>query len=144
MDEQPGLLFELPPPPLEPPVVVARSSDPETAQEANAATEAQGERNVKAIEAVEQLLETHGPMTDFEIRDRWKDVWEKGWSYTLPCKARQWAREAGRVKHDGFGEHEGRRVRRWSLGRDDAWFHRERCSECGRLLPTKKSDDAQA
>jgi len=98
--------------------VIARTTDPETSHEA--AAEFEQSKAQRSIETVVCILEQHGPLTDFEIRDKWTAYWGSDkWSYTLPCKARHWARQAGLIKHDGFGIHQKRKVRRWNVGKDD-------------------------
>jgi hypothetical protein len=98
--------------------VVARRTDPETSHQAALQFGADQPRITASIATVVRLLEQHGPLTDFDIRARWSTIWEGPFSFTLPCKARHWARQAGLVKHAGYGTHEGRRVRTWEVGRD--------------------------
>lgn len=113
----------------------ARSSDPETShQAAFQFTQEQTTAQRSVLTVVEILLKC-GPKSDFELRELWPRYWgEDKWSFTLPSKARHWAREAGLVKHDGYTEHEGRKVRRWAIGRDPWVDQRECCPTCGRPM----------
>jgi len=98
--------------------VRARRSDPETSQQAAFEFEANQTKAHRSVKTVVRILESYGELTDFQIRDFWGEFYEGLWSFTLPCKARHWARQAGLVRHIGFGKHQGRRVRKWALGRD--------------------------
>lgn len=96
------------------PLVRARRRDPETSKEAAAAFAPKSAQ--RSVETVVQLLREAGrPLSDFEIAARWASYWGAAYSESLPRKARHWAREANRVKHDGYGEHQGRKVRLWSI-----------------------------
>ena len=97
------------------PAVIARQTDPETSHEAAAAFD--GSKAARSIQTVTRILAT-GPMTDFQIRDAWTANWQGPWSFTLPSKARHWARQAGLVRHAGFAQHNGRKVRTWELGKE--------------------------
>ena len=97
--------------------IKARATDPETSREA--AADFGQNKAQRSVATVVAILRERGPLTDFEIREWWGAFWGSNeWSFTLPSKARHWARLAGLVKHDGFGVHEGRKVRRWAIGRD--------------------------
>lgn len=126
-------LFSAPPAVV---VVRARATDPETSHEAAEEFERDQSRAQLSVAAVVLILKDHGPLTDFQIREAWPKVWgSKAWSYTLPCKARHWARLAGLVKHDGFGTHGKRKVRRWALGRDEVFLGaQEKCPHCGQRV----------
>lgn len=103
--------------------VRARSTDPDTSHEAAAQLNKEPSRLNKSVKTVVAILsESPFPLSDFQIRDRWDKHWIGSWSFTLPSKARHWAREEGLVKHDGYGRHNGRRVRLWAFGRDDAFL----------------------
>jgi hypothetical protein len=100
--------------------VRARSTDPETSKQAAFEFELNQSKAQRSVATVVDILTAHGPLTDFDIRSKWETYWGGAhWSYTLPSKARHWARQKGLVKHEGFGTHNGRRVRVWALGRDD-------------------------
>lgn len=98
---------------MNPPDVIARHTDPETSH----AAAANFDRNkaARSIQTVKRILAA-GPMTDFQIREAWAAHWQGQWSFTLPSKARHWARQAGFVRHAGFAQHNGRKVRTWKLG----------------------------
>lgn len=103
--------------------VRARSTDPDTSHEAAAQLNKEPSRLNKSVKTVVAILsESPFPLSDFQIRDSWDKHWIGSWSFTLPSKARHWAREEGLVKHDGYGRHNGRRVRLWAIGRDDAFL----------------------
>ena len=102
--------------------VRARRTDPETSQQAALDFEANQSKAQRSVSTVVAILKVYGELTDFQLRDFWHKYWEGKWSFTLPCKARHWARQAGLVKHVGFGKHQGRRVRKWGLGRDDKFL----------------------
>ena len=120
-------------------VVRARRTDPETSHEAAVAFEANQTKAQKSVKTVVRILEDKGELTDFEIREVWSEYWgNDAWSFTLPCKARHWARQAGMVRHVGFGIHQGRKVRKWALGCDVSVCTLERCPTCGRLMPQKE------
>lgn len=110
--EQLGLTFAAPSP--TPPVKVrARRTDPDTSREAAEALDAQKPKLQRSVETVIQILREHGPLDDFGIAEKWGAYWKAPFSESLPRKARLWAGK--RVKHDGYTEHHGRRVRRWTL-----------------------------
>ena len=117
-------------------IVRARRDDPETSHQAALDFEADQTKAQRSVAVVVEILKRHGSLTDFEIRDWWPEFWgSEKWSYTLPCKARHWARQAGLVSHDAFGIHRGRKVRTWKLGRDDTFLTaQERCPTCGHRL----------
>ena len=83
------------------PVVIARHSDPETCHDAAAMLNAKPERLTRSVTTVVELLQHYGKQTDFQIRERWAEFWEGPFSYTLPCKARLWACQAGLVRWSG-------------------------------------------
>lgn len=117
------------------PTVVAHTDDPETSHAAAATLNEDPARLTRAIAAVVELLTAHGPLTDFDLREHWREAWDGGFSYTLPCKARVWAREAGQVRwsgHHAKNPTSGYTVRVWELGRDDPYLERARCPTCGR------------
>ena len=116
--------------------VRARNTDPETSHQAALDFEGNQSKAQRSVACVTLILKDHGALSDFAIRDLWAAYWgSPAWSYTLPSKARHWAREQGLVKHDGFGEHQGRRVRLWALGRDDTFLQPPCiCSECGQTI----------
>lgn len=108
MSEQLAINFDAP-------RVRARRTDPETSRDAAAAFDASGKVQ-PSVAAVVALLKSSGlPLHDFEIAARWPSFWGRAHSESLPRKARHWAKEAGLVQHEGFGEHQGRRVRLWIL-----------------------------
>lgn len=115
-------------------VVRARSSDPETSHAAAAEFEGNQTKAQKCVKIAAQILQEKGHLTDFEIRDVWADYWgNDAWSFTLPCKARHWARQAGLVKHVGFGIHHGRKVRKWGIGCDTEFLDAQhKCPTCGK------------
>jgi hypothetical protein len=121
-------------------VVIARTTDPETSKMAARAFEENQTKAQRSVATVVLVLKKYGRMTDFQIRDRWEEFWGPDkWSYTLPCKARHWARQAGKVKHAGFGEHQGRIVRTWEIGRDEKFLlEPEVCECCGQKIKVKK------
>lgn len=121
-------------------VVRARKNDPETSHEAASNFEADQTKAQRSIRTVVEILKSHGELTDFEIRDAWSSFWgSEKWSFTLPCKARHWARQAGLVKHVGFGTHQGRRVRKWGLGNDlNEPSLIKKCPTCGHVMRIKK------
>lgn len=98
----------------------ARRSDPETSHQAALAFDQP--KAQRSVACVVLILKDGGAMTDFQIRACWTGYWGSVASFTLPSKARHWAREQGLVKHAGFGTHQGRRVRLWSLGRDESFL----------------------
>lgn len=111
--------------------VRARTSDPETSKQAALDFENNQSKAQRSVACVVLILKDHGALSDFQIRELWASYWgAAAWSYTLPSKARHWAREAGLVKHAGFGEHQGRQVRVWNLGRDDIFLQPETVCEC--------------
>lgn len=119
--------------------VRARRTDPETSHEAAAAFEANQTKAQRSVAVVVHIIRTRGPLTDFQIRDLWPAYWGAvAWSYTLPCKARHWARQQGLVKHQGHGRHQGRRVRLWAIGRDEAFLEQPQiCECCGQRIKAK-------
>ena len=98
--------------------VNARSTDPDTSQEAAQEFEQDQTKAAKSVLSVVELLENEGPLTDFQIIAKWPGYWEGPFSYSLPPKARLWAREQGFVKKVGYGQHNGRRVIKWGIGVD--------------------------
>jgi hypothetical protein len=109
-----------------PPIVVARRSDPETSHAAAAEVTAKDTAQ-RSVKAVVTLLRAAGePLNDFQIHSLWPEVWDGPFSESLPRKARHWAREAGEVMHAGFGQHQGRRVRVWTVGRDGEFLKENR------------------
>ena len=119
--------------------VRARNTDPETSHQAALAFEEDQPRAQRSVACVVLILKARGPLSDFGIRDVWSEFWgAKAWSFTLPSKARHWARQQGLVKHSGFGKHQGRQVRLWSLGRDDMFLTpAKRCECCGQPIRKK-------
>lgn len=104
--------------------IQARTTDPETSHEAAALVgQSQAQRSVRAVV---KILTGSGPLSDFQIRALWPSYWDGRWSFTLPSKARHWARQRGLVKHAGYGIHEGRRVRLWAIGKEDGNAPRSR------------------
>lgn len=116
--------------------VRARNTDPETSHQAALDFENNQSQASRSIACVVLILKELGPMTDFDIRSKWESYWGTGkWSFTLPSKARHWAREQGLVKHAGFGTHQNRRVRLWAIGRDDKFLEpAPRCECCGQRI----------
>lgn len=97
--------------------VKARSTDPETSHQAAAQVDqSQAQRSVQTVVLI--LTGSKEPLSDFQIRALWPAYWSGPWSFTLPSKARHWARQKRLVMHAGFGVHNGRRVRVWALGKD--------------------------
>lgn len=121
--------------------VRARKTDPETSHQAALEFEQDQTKAQRSVATVAEMILKHGPMTDFQIREYWPRFWIGSWSYTLPSKARHWARQAGIIKHVGFGQHQGRRVRLWGMGRDNEFLAPpELCPHCGHpMKPTKAS-----
>ncbi len=120
---------------IRPPRVIARTGDPETSQDAAEELNRDPDRLTRSIQTVVTLLGQYGPMTDFDIRAHWSEAWDGGFSFTLPCKARHWAREAGLVKWAGRNEPNptsGYAVRVWELGRDESFLQRVACPVCGK------------
>lgn len=95
--------------------VRARKRDPETSREAAGALDQQQPKLQRSVAVAVQILKDHGPQDDFGLAEKWADYWPEPFSESLPRKARHWAKEAGKVKHDGYTEHHGRRVRRWRV-----------------------------
>ena len=122
--------------------VRARNTDPETSHQAALDFEGNQSKASLSVACVVLILQDRGPLTDFGLRDAWTEFWgSREWSFTLPSKARHWAREQGLVKHAGFGEHQGRRVRLWALGRDDQFLApAPRCECCGQ--PIRKKEES--
>lgn len=120
--------------------VRARNTDPETSHQAALDFEGNQSKASLSVACVVLILQARGPMTDFGLRDAWTQFWgSRAWSFTLPSKARHWAREQGLVKHAGFGTHQGRRVRLWALGRDDKFLEpAPRCECCGQTIKGRK------
>ena len=96
-------------------VVRARKRDPETSHEAAAAFAAKEGKVQRSVQAAVAILRAHGPLTDFQISAHWAEVWPEPFSESLPRKARHWARQAGLVEHEGYGMHQKRRVRTWTI-----------------------------
>lgn len=115
--------------------VRARKKDPETSHLAAAELDADQPKLQRSVSTVVAILRANEPLrlSDFQIRERWGKWWGDKFSDSLPCKARHWARQAGLVRHDGHGKHQGRRVRLWALGRDVEFLagERQRCPHCG-------------
>jgi hypothetical protein len=112
--------------------VRARRSDPETSHQAAFEFENKQAKAQRSVATVVELLRRLGHLSDFDLRDAWELAWKGKWSFTLPSKARHWARQAGLVRHDGFTTHEGRKVRLWTLGRDEDFLTPpEVCPCCG-------------
>lgn len=120
--------------------VRARNTDPETSHQAALAFEDDQPKAQRSVACVVLILKCHGALSDFEIRELWSEYWgPKPWSFTLPSKARHWAREAGLVKHSGLGTHQGRRVRLWDLGRDETLLvPAAKCECCGQTIKVLK------
>jgi hypothetical protein len=126
---------------LAPIEVHARKGDPETSHTAAAELAKDQTKLQRSVATVVAILQASEPvrLTDFQIRDKWAGWWHSAkFSDSLPCKARHWARQAGLVRHDGYGKHNGRKVRLWALGADVAFLadERMRCPHCngtGRL-----------
>lgn len=105
--------------------VRARRTDPKTSHMAAAEFEASGQQQLSVKTVVDILKDRGAPMTDFNISAMWHKYWPKPkWSHSLPAKARLWARQAGLVRHAGYGLHGPRTVMSWSLGRDDQFLKR--------------------
>lgn len=121
--------------------VRARTTDPETSHQAALDFEGNQNKASLSVACVVMILKAYGPLSDFAIRDAWTEFWgSKAWSFTLPSKARHWAREQGLVKHAGFSTHQGRKVRTWSLGRDEAFLApAPRCECCGQVIRKSKA-----
>lgn len=119
--------------------VRARTTDPETSHQAALDFEGKQTKAQRSVSCVVLILKDHGPMSDFDLRNHWDAYWGPNrWSFTLPSKARHWARQQGLVKHTGFGEHQGRRVRLWGLGLDENLFKpAPRCECCGQMIKRK-------
>lgn len=119
--------------------VRARTFDPETSHQAALDFENNQTKAQRSVACVVLILKDHGLLSDFQIRELWSTYWGPGvWSYTLPSKARHWAREKGLVKHGGFGTHQGRKVRLWELGRDELFLEpAEKCECCGQIIRKK-------
>jgi hypothetical protein len=98
--------------------VRARSTDPETSHQAAFAFESDQLKCAASVTCAVRILAQHGPLTDFQLAELWPQYWLGKFSPSLPNKARHWARQQGLVKHDGYGQHQGRDVRRYSVGRD--------------------------
>ena len=115
--------------------VRARKSDPETSRDAADDFDSKQEKAQRSVQAVVLVLRRYGPLTDFQIQDLWSRYWEGPFSNSLPRKARHWARQAALVKHEGYGKHQGRTVRKWALGADLAYFDEQvkakKCPHCG-------------
>lgn len=120
--------------------VRARTTDPETSHQAALNFEQNQTKAQRSVATVVKILQDHGALTDFQIRDLWGSYWPGTWSYTLPCKARHWAREAGLVRFTGqFGQHQGRKVRLWSSGRDVLYLEpKPVCPHCGQTLKVNR------
>lgn len=118
--------------------VRARTTDPETSQQAAFDFEQDQQKVARSVSTVVRILSDRPDSTDFEIREAWSRYWEGSWSFTLPSKARHWAREQGLVRHSGFGSHNGRRVRTWALGYELV-SEPERCECCGQVIRRKTS-----
>lgn len=117
----------------------ARKADPDTSHAAAAELRKDQSKLQRSVAVAVGILSAHGPLSDFQIRARWGTHWGGPFSDSLPCKARHWARQAGLVKHDGYGKHQGRKVRLWAVGRDVAYLEDQtlRCPHChgtGRLV----------
>lgn len=98
--------------------VIARATDPETSREAADELERNQTKLQRSVAVAVRILEDHGPLSDFQIRDLWPGYWGEAFSYTLPCKARLWAWQGGLVSPAGHGKHRGRRVQLWQAGGD--------------------------
>ena len=126
---------------LNPIIVKARATDPETSHAAAHEFSRNQKKIQRSIDTVVTILNLHGLLSDFGIREKWAEYWGPGkWSYTLPSKARHWARGKGLVKRDGHGIHLGRKVIMWSIGRDEAFLDESApvCPTCGRKLKKNK------
>ena len=99
--------------------VRARSTDPDTSQQAAFDFEANQTKAAKSVLTVVEVLTDHGELTDFEIGEKWPEYWAGPFSHSLPAKARHWAREQGLVKRVGYGKHNNRQVIKWGLGQDE-------------------------
>lgn len=95
--------------------VVARTTDPETSHLAAAAFEKSDGKTQRSVLVVVEILAEHGPLTDFQIAEKWAAYWRAPFSESLPRKARLWAGERGKVVHRGFGKHQNRIVRLWAI-----------------------------
>lgn len=105
--------------------VRARRTDPKTSHMAAAEFEASGQQQLSVKTVVDILKDRGAPMTDFNISAMWHKYWPRPkWSHSLPAKARLWARQAGLVRHAGYGLHGPRTVMSWELGRDEAFLKR--------------------
>ena len=120
--------------------VRARTTDPETSHQAALDFDGNQNKASLSVACVVMILKAYGPLSDFAIRDAWTEFWgSRAWSFTLPSKARHWAREQGLVKHAGFSTHQGRKVRTWELGRDEAFLEpAPRCGCCGQTIKRNK------
>lgn len=112
--------------------VHARKADPDTSHLAAAALASDQSKLQRSVAVAVGIIAEHGPLSDFEIRSRWPTHWPGPFSDSLPCKARHWARQAGLVKHEGYGKHQGRKVRLWAVGRDADFLADQslRCPHC--------------
>jgi hypothetical protein len=115
--------------------VRARLSDPETSQSAAEDFDQNQTKAQKCVRIAVRILQDKGPLTDFQLRELWSEYYRNdAWSFTLPCKARHWARQAGLVKHVGFGIHQGRQVRKWGIGCDVEFLAaQKKCPTCGKI-----------
>lgn len=119
----------------------ARATDPDTSHEAAQALRRDQLRLNKAVQTVVAIMTEQGPQTDFGLADWWDRYWGKPFSYSLPCKSRHWAREAGLVKKVGYGQHQKRRVLLWGLGRDDEFLDRPLCPTCHRPWNNEEAEE---
>jgi hypothetical protein len=111
----------------------ARGSDPSTSHEAMAAYDKQ--RMANAVAFVTDLYRRHGPMADYQLRDRFREEWTEPCCEHLYRQARSSARDKGLV-HDT-----GTTVRNPETGRQQiVWAYCDepaplihRCPTCGKL-----------
>ena len=120
--------------------VRARDTDPDTSHEAAAAFEGDQTKAAGSVQTVVRILANHGPLTDFEISEYWPMYWAAPFSYSLPSKARHWAREQGLVKRVGYGSHNKRKVILWGLGKDEL-TEPVCCPTCERFTRSEKVID---
>lgn len=93
----------------------ARTEDPDTSHEAARILEGDQSRLKKSAAIVVSIIEKYGEQTDFQIREHWPEFFDGKWSEGLPRMARLWAQQAGKIKHQGFSTHNGRKCRTWVL-----------------------------
>jgi hypothetical protein len=125
----------------DPPVLLARHSDPETSHESMAAYDV--DRMENAMDCVVAIHRERGPLADFELAIAFAETWTEPCCLHLYRQARSAARDKGLIYDTG-----ARRINPTTNRRQVVWAFQvgsapviERCASCGHVLRRRDVDD---